>query len=233
MSRKILLTLAAVVMMTGAVSADVIPIANFSFETPPAGDNGFYGSPATGWTTVQGVFGRFDPQDGAFPGTTGNPGATSLPGTGDGHQAAVLTGNHTAAGIGRLADPVAHTFLPTNTYTLTVAAGRRADTWTTSNFDFTIQLATADGSTVYASTDVSTADVPLGSFADFQVDWTPTSNTSGVYVRFVGTNASTQGIYLDNVRLESNPVPEPATLGFLALGGVMGLTQLIRRRRGA
>jgi hypothetical protein len=27
------------------------------------------------------------------------------------------------------------------------------------------------------------------------------------------------------------PVPEPATLGFLALGGVMGLTRIIRRRR--
>jgi hypothetical protein len=44
-------------------------------------------------------------------------------------------------------------------------------------------------------------------------------------------DATTSPDYITGPGSLTVPVPEPATLGFLALGGIMGLTGLARRRR--
>jgi hypothetical protein len=68
-------------------------------------------------------------------------------------------------------------------------------------------------------------EIPTDSFASFSITW-DSSGTS-----FVGQalklNFNSDRVWYDNVRVDATPVPEPATMGLLAIGGLV----MLRKRK--
>ena len=205
------------VFLAATGSADVIPVVNGSFETPPAGGlpTGCLGTGCSfssgnipGWNITAGGGGQFQPG--------GLPYFNTLP---DGPTSAY-------SNSGVISQTVGETVQAGVTYTLMVDLGFRAD-----------HQAAFDGS----------ADLLINGIQYFAVGSTPTSgNWSTFTATYTGLSADAgdsitielnskgfQGNY-DNVRLfdSNNSLPEPSYAGMLVMG-LAGLMMLALRRREA
>ncbi len=196
---------------TWPVSADVI---NASFETPDIPDPSFSAGPITGWTNVVGGASLFlaDPGDGTFPGATGN--LIGLPGTADGFQAVTLR-------IDGILFQDVGLLLPNTQYTLTVAFGHNLDVTTVTGWMQLVNGSDHTGSLL--------AEDPLlvgtpGIFVDRSLSFTTGNTVSGDLSIVLGGNGLTA--YFDNVRLETQSIPEPAS-GVL---GILGILTCLRWR---
>lgn len=222
-----------------AAHAAVVAVPNFSFENPTLAPGQFTqtsglgdSTAIPGWTVsgtvpvIAGIRRNSDP-------TTQ---FSSLP---DGNQFAYVgtrvTGNQgnmvLTAPTGNLPTIVAGTG-----YTVTVAVGRNIhNTFGAGSLELDL---TANG-TVVASTFLDVNTVTGDTFKDISTTLSPAASAAfagqQLSIRLVETNTSPAGsgdyneVALDNVRLVTTAVPEPASLGVLALGAAALLTK--RRRR--
>ncbi|HVX86802.1 MAG TPA: PEP-CTERM sorting domain-containing protein [Phycisphaerae bacterium] len=221
----------AVIGLSSLAKADFLSVPNFSFEAPTeAGGSGDLGS-VTGGTsgiTDWDLSGAFTASGGVFANDTPNQ-FTSLP---DGRQFAFIdawrSGNQTSLTL----DPAANTLPtidPAGAYTLTVAIGQRADYQPAGSV--AIQLL-ADGNVV-ASNTLDANSITPGTFTDLSTTLTaPQAATLGgqqLSIRIVDTNTTSNNdkseVALDNVRLFTTAVPEPASLGVLLIGAAALLTK--------
>ncbi len=212
------LILAALLVLFGSSGlslAGIIPVTNFSFESPAIDDaTATSAAPIPGWTLNSAALGTFNPQDAQYAGTTGSPG--TLPSPGDGAQ--VLYINEGSA----VSDHSLATIQADDTYTLTVALGNRLDTPHADGGTYLLELL-ANDNTILASK--SGVDVPTpGAFADYSLSVTTPIDAAhdtnhvlgdGLTV-FLQWTAPGQ-ISFDNVRLSDSPVPEPSTLVLIAV----------------
>lgn len=217
------------VMGAGRARAQVVVVANPSFENPPLADNTNTGS-IPGWN----IGGTYNPTTSHYPGTAGNgtpPGA-------DGAQAAFLSGGiaslvqNLSGSNGTFGDADDPLVTSNTQYTLTLAVGARLD-FPYSGYSF--QLAAFDpGTNTYTplGTQTNTVVPPAGAFIDttLLVDTTSISPSligQNLAIRVFNTNASTSQTDIDNVRLTAAAIPEPS---IAALLGVTAIVPLLRRR---
>jgi hypothetical protein len=204
--------LACAFLAAGAEGAN-ITVQNPSFELN-TGVGGF--PPPTSWTPLAGNTSLFTESATAVGFTTGF----------DGTKYAGIDG-------GTAVQDLNITFQPNTQYTVTLAVGDRTGFQGLAIFG--LQSSTAPGTYLGTSTtvDESPAGVPVNTMKDFTYTFTTgaTAPTGDVVAAFTGaTNTATNNprANVDNYRVTSSPVPEPASLGFLGVGAV-GL--LARRRR--
>jgi len=209
-----------------------IAVPNFSFESPALGaganNNGGAGNTTaiTNWTIQSGSAGVFFPNGN---GGLGNP----LPGTANGSQYAYAESSDNAqvtsilltGGLGAI---------ELGAYTLTVALGHR----NTSNRlpdNYRIELLGDGGVLGFAQLLDARNVIPAGSFSDLTFTFNTSLADLGKNLNIRLTHSTDDGVFrqgaFDNVRLSFVafvPIPEPATatLGLMALGGLM-----MRRRR--
>jgi hypothetical protein len=220
----------AVLGVTTPSRAAVITVPNPSFEAPDAADGANVSPGPTGWTAVNA--GAFDPTNTNYAGTTGNNVQGALP---DGGQAAFVFANGTAAGSLTSAASLT-TIAADTTYTLTVAVGKELATGAGGRVGYNAGIALlANGAAIPAAT-LTGIDIPVGTFQDRTVAFTTAATGDPLVGQSLTIRLSQAGATagnfpapdFDNVRLDGSPVPEPASAGLLAVGGV-GL--LARRRR--
>jgi hypothetical protein len=224
----------AVIGLSPLAKADFLPVPNFSFEAPTqAGGSGDLGS-VTGGTsgiTDWNLSGAFTASAGVFANDSPNQ-FTTLP---DGRQFAFIDAWRSGDQTSLTLDPAANS-LPaidsTASYTLTVAIGQRADYQPAGSV--AIQLL-ANGNVVSSNT-LNANTITPGAFTDLSTTLTAaqaaTLGGQQLSIRIVDTNTSATNdkneVALDNVRLFTTAVPEPASLGVLLIGAAGLLT---KRRR--
>jgi hypothetical protein len=121
---------------------------------------------------------------------------------------------------------------PLTNYTLTVGVGNRNANFTTpANISRIDLLAGGENGTVIATADVNAFEVPLGTFADFNVTGATGAVAPSGNLTIRLAVASADRAHYDNVRLDATPVPEPSVLG--SVGGVSLAALGLRRRRRA
>lgn len=223
---SIVSVLAAVALSSAAaVAAPVsITVPNYSFET-----TGGWTSSQPDWNNGVGVVSEVAPT-GKYTYVGG-----SLPAPADGTKVAVLTGfsgwtgSLWSDGLGTLSGTGGGA--AGSVYTLTVAVG-----WPNTQPNDVIPSGGTPSISLLLGTNVlaTTAVTPLtqGAFTDFTVPYTVLSTESAsdqLSVRFNWTNATTAFAQasFDNVRLTVDAVPEPTSLGVIALSGLL----LAKRRR--
>lgn len=221
--------------LTSARSAGaVIPVTNFDFETGGLADGEYslFGSATipSGWTGVNmsplpDYVGYFNPDDGAYIGTSGDPDSSSgTIGTMSGPNIFYFGSSGEGQGIEQTV-PV--TFDSGSIYQLTVSVGARDG-----GFMNPLRMELVAGTTVVATMDALNPD--LGSFSDYTLTYSAGSasaslNGQALTIRLLETelNDGTE-VDIDNVRLTSQSVPEPAA-AFIGAGGL--LVAALRRRR--
>jgi hypothetical protein len=227
---------------TGTARADFLSVPNFSFESPipssfnaTVGANGDSNSAIAGWD----INGTFPISGGVYANTSAQ--FPSLP---DGSQFAYLR-TRTTGDVGTLTLTTSMNTLPSivagTAYTLTVAVGHRADNVYPAG-NVTIKLmASANGGATWtsvASNTISAEAIADGTFQDVSATLSSAQATllagQQLSIQITSLNTSSVGntaneASLDNVRLFATPaVPEPASLGLMALGAG---SLLMRRRR--
>jgi hypothetical protein len=251
----VLALLAVGALWVGSASAGAIPIPNYSFEDDVLADGttgdaiwGTWYSPEAVATNADPIghpstyrwFGRWNPMDGQFPGTTGTPG---VPTGGEGQQFLVLTGEDALPTNEIISAPLG-TLLTAGTYTLTAAIGCQIPS-PAQNYE--LVLGTIESGDL-VRTGFGAATVPsgalLGTFADASTSVAIGSAHLGeqLYIKLVGTNAAVGGalavsgpaeVCFDNIRLDGAPLgvtPEPGTLAIL-VSGLIGLLCYAWRKR--
>lgn len=222
--------------------AQSITVPDFSFETPS--ETGTYQDnsgiavnaaiPNTGsaWYYLGGFINGGSPvgvQDASANGFSAgaNPGGTQ-----DGY---ANTGAWMGSGI-------LTTIAPNTTYTLTVAEGNRGGGYAQTG-GFTIGLAFGSAvssgltNSLAVSLDTSYAGSPtVGTFADFTTSFTIGSSDADIgQSLFVLLRSDivtgNNPIDFDNVRLTTNPVPEPASLSLATIGGLAVLLMKSRFKK--
>lgn len=226
--------------LTATTAAAPLTVENHSFEQPPLedGEHSFTGSAndVPNWVAVGGAVGAINYTDAAFPGSTGDPGTTSLQG-GAGHQAAFLdnNGSTTADGTYSWLLQDIGTVAANTVYTLTAAVGNQQNLIEEA---FAIQIMAINslgGETSLGYFEGDPESVPSGTFKDFSVTGTTSEDDplagQTLRIRLLNhhvhaANPEDFSYYRtnwDNVRLDATPVPEPAlpalSLGALALLG--------------
>jgi alpha-tubulin suppressor-like RCC1 family protein len=202
--------LALVLAPSFSAKAVPIPVPNHSFEQPAQADGSWTigdtgnATAVPSWT-ISAAPGHDYFKAGVqnstsiwYPGTTGSPGL--LPSPADGLQFGYL---NTPGGFGSsLTSGNLAAVVPSATYTLTVAVGRRIDV---NSGRYTLRIL-AGGATV-ASTEFSGLSLTAGSFRDVTLSWQAPATASGnLAVRLIHTGFDTdsalqQGNF-DNVRLD-------------------------------
>jgi hypothetical protein len=215
-----------VLSVAGVAGASTVPVTvnNYSFEASGSTTNN-----VTQWETMQGATGYalvYAPLSSTFP-ITGIPDGVN-----------VLALYRPDYGV---AQETSATLTSGASYTLTMALGARND-----DINETTSIQIRAGGTDYATstllaeTTVNAATIAKGSFADYSVTFDSSSPgyaallsaNAGQNLRVaVITTANSQGAEtdVDNVRFTQTEVPEPASLGMLAVGGLL----MLRRRRDA
>jgi len=212
---KSVLTLAALVVLAVAPSADAAPILviNSGFEAPTLPDGGFSSS-IPGWTSGLNT-GTFNPTTAQYPGQAP-----------EGQNVAFI-GPVTSSDITQ----VLSSNLAVGTYTLRVDVGARLDF---PYAGYNIQLLA--GSTVLAG-DSNTLTPAAGTFVTSTVSFTALAGNPALgqplQIRLAAPNAvGNAQTNFDDVRLDFNPtvVPEPSGLSTLSMG-LAGLFLVAWRRR--
>jgi hypothetical protein len=214
--------------------ASTISVANYNFASPTL-SAGNYTSSITDWTGLQGNSGVQN-----FQGGTSQFSSTTLAAyntANGGYQAAyVIAGGSTSPGA--IAQDVTTTdgssWQPNTTYTLTLLMGQRLDE-PASIGSMALVSGTLSGSTI-SNPVVEAANNNLtstsGNFTSYSIEFTtgvaaPTGDLIIDLGNLTSTGTANQ-VEFGDVQLTANPVPEPAALSLLAIGG-LGL--LLKRRR--
>ncbi len=192
-----------------------IVINNFNFENggvPDGVNSAFPGVAPIGWaTTMPGFrgnfYGYFNPQNPAYPGTTGLPGVV---GTMNGPN--VFYFGDLERGVG-LTQTLASNFTANTSYNLTVAWGIRVD----SQFAADLRMTLSAGGNLLAQ-QTFLASSYLGNAGTF-FDVTLPYNWNSAHSGFVGSplviaffeEGSGFEVDIDNVRLTATAIPEPGT----------------------
>jgi hypothetical protein len=223
--------------MRSPIFAAALPVPNGSFEHPDVADGsgiayispGVYSEWQTDFGTAlnHGHFGFSDPNDARFPNTTGNG---ILPSPADGTQFGELSvrAGDTMAIIS--ASPIT-TISANNRYTLSVAAGNEIyDDWRHG----TLWIFLLAGNTPVASSSIAFESFPVSSFQDVVTSFNAIAGSQFVgqplYVRIAFEDNSPVGdlAIFDNVRVDVQPIPEPASL--LPIAWAVLLAWVCRRK---
>lgn len=234
MTRKTILALtvatAAAFGAASATSAQTVPVNNAGFEEPELSDGDFTQGSVPGWAVSGGgITGVFDPNDQFFPGTSAGSGdAVPPPGGGD-QIAFIFIGDGAAPGA--ITQATGEIIAANTTYTLSAAAGQAVESLGRPFAGYEITLLA--GNTVLA-TEADLVTPAPGTFQTVDVSFTTGAADPNIgqplSIRLATTTNSAAAIdesFFDSVQVTAVPVPEPAGLGLLALGG-LGL--LLRRR---
>jgi hypothetical protein len=206
---------------TGAITASLqthaasITVPNFNFEANALADGQIGSSLIAGWTFAgsSNSFGTYNPSIDYYTNSSiTDPPNSGVIGTMNGARVAYIF-NSTGAGASITASGQ-HTVVTGETYLLTVAIGQRNATQQSFS---RVTLSLWDGDSLLASSDVTTAPA-LGSFGDASLSYTAQAVDAGNLRIQLSVPANTNYADFDNVRLSVTPVPEPATLGLMALG---------------
>ncbi len=220
--------LAIMGLTAGAASASTITVLNPNFSSPVTATYSFgptsspSGSPVTDWG-VNGYAGVVNKSS-----ISGD--ASQLIGSQIG-VADTASDNTTLSGQPDNSDLYQDVgaLLPNTVYSLTVYTGFNSG-YASGEFGV-LQLVngTSDTGTVLNGTTYDSS--ALTSFGNVTLDYTTGSTVSGDLTLVLGAAAPTGGdqVGFNNVRLTANPVPEPASLGLFAVGG-LGLLLLNRRK---
>lgn len=213
--------LSALLAMVAFVGAAAISVPNFSFESPDRSELG--NGPTDDWTDNAGS-GNFDPNNTFFPGSSGDNAPLAPPAQGG---QVGYTNNLTGPGPlqGELTQTLTAVVTSGSAYYLTVAVGQDAAGNALGNYDIELLA----GATVIA---IAPVVVPApGTFLDTNAlspYFAPGHPLIGqaLTIRIAhDAGASPSQNYYDNVRL--NEIPEPASLGLLAMGALA----MLRRRK--
>jgi hypothetical protein len=233
------LGLAALAPITHATSLTIV---NSDFETGGfATDDSFSNTPGAvpfGWTAVDGFinpafFGYYNPNNGAYLGTTGGSAvAANMSGPNVFYFGTAVTGQG-------IQQTLADTFAANTDYSLTFALGSRLNN---SAHTASLDVRLLAGSTVIASDTFRNATFD-GTFANFSLNYTATAGHSALAgqaltIKFLENDANLPAnpnyeVDIDNIRLNATPsasaVPEPST--YAAIFGVLALGAAAYRRR--
>jgi hypothetical protein len=225
----------ALALTSLSARAAFLNVPNFSFESPIVGSgtytSGFVPDSSTisGWTiggvfpATVGVFNSTDTQFGSVP---------------EGSQFAFIdsrtTGNTSLLSLTSSSNTLP-TIDPGIAYTLTVAVGRRSDYTIAGALEIDLL---ANGVAVASSTidaNTITADTFLDLSTTLSADQAAALAGQQLSIQFKATNTSSSPntkneVAIDNVRVTSSAVPEPASLGVLILGSASLLTKRRRTR---
>jgi len=197
-------------------------VTNGSFEIPDVGD-GLWSTSVPNWT-FSGDAGVFNPQNGQFPGSTGDPGTDSLPTPADGHQHLYINTGEATQTVGLIED---------NTiYTLDVAVGDRLEPGVAG---WTVELRSGtDTLAQLASTDPGALNPAAGTFVGNTLEWDASGSPfvgQLMNVALIRLGTDGQGAF-DNVRISAAAavIPEPATLLIWSLLAGLGIGVGYRRR---
>jgi hypothetical protein len=216
-----------------------IAITDSSFETPTESNGGIGDFLGSGFLSIPytsnnpNEVGVKNPGNQEFPNSSSTASDTPLPSPADGLNALfefAAAGQSTPTLVtysGNLGD-----FIAGDTYTLTVAVGDGS--FTDSPFGMFSADLLSNGGSVKTSTLTPTA-AEQGTFQDLSVTYTATQADAGKAIGFdLGlTNidgTQEEGLF-DNVTLTQDAVPEPSSLAFLMVSGVIGLLLLVFRHR--
>jgi len=210
---RLMLTMMAAALAAGSAGAQMpMTVLNHSFEDPGWATDGdgrvTLSVPHWDANVLEGCFNPKDPavNVAGFFGTTGV--TNDIPAPGDGPCYGQLAGNWPDPPA-TWSQAVSDTFVAGNTYTLTVAVGKRSyngsGLW--NEGDLFIQLANSDRTVIYATVEATAASTTAGYFVDHSCSWTPDSDTTGVYIWLVKKVVTTHSSIVDNVRLTEEKGP--------------------------
>jgi hypothetical protein len=210
-----------------------ITVSNYNFETGGFGSDEFSAFPGvipTGWSAVNGsisgnYFGYLNPDNGGYPGTTGN----GVIGTMSGPNMFYFGSATNGQGIFQV---LSTTFSTNTDYALTVASGARSG-----GFMASLEMHLYAGSTLLANQIVKNTN--LGTVQDFTLNYTANSSNNylagqGLKIQFLerdfGVNDAE--VDIDNIRVTStvSAIPEPSSYALFGLGA---LALLVAYRRKA
>ena len=215
----LLLALAA----ASPAQATDIAVSNFNFEANARPDGSAGTGQLSNWAIVGGAnVGTYNPSTAFYntPQIT-DPANSGVIGSMNGPNLAYIF----EAGA-TITNTTGHAIVLGETYQLTVAVGQRSNAQSFSP----VMLSLLDGNSLLASTTVSTPPA-ANSVGDVSLGYTAQAGDSGnlrIQLKLVS------GLYgdFDNVRLTASAVPEPASLGLMALGlgGLAGMSGMRRQR---
>lgn len=214
-------------------------VSNGSFESPAVGDGaagGLTGWNEGLWAAPEGAWNPYNPTDGYFPGSSyvspGQPGYLPNPAEGLQTGYGYLKSGSWMYMYQDVGDPTINT-----KYTLTFAVGAGLISATP---DWDVMLIdTATQATIYAKMNSGDAGVSLptaGTFVENMISWTNTTVTTGGLQVFIAVTGKAgvegwQEMFIDNIRLTAETVPEPCAISMVGTALVGLLAYAWRKRK--